>query len=143
MCTTSCNIAFIVTFTLWLSMLLTCQMTCHLFSSTISKHWPQKQQTCRDLGAHGALEPWRVEIGRAMQFFLAPPPTRTAYNRNAQIFLDFRTEHAWGTSWPVSMDAVMHFTVYLYQSGLTVSYQTSHSLFFGQRKAMTGSLELF
>lgn len=47
--------------------------------------------------------------------------TRVPQRRNVQTFVDFCSEHVWGATWSVLVDAVMHFAVHLYQSGLAVA----------------------
>lgn len=61
------------------------------------------------------MEPWQAAIGRAIQLLLVPTSTVVYTSRGSQMFLKFCIVHDWGTSWHVSVDAVMQFALHLYQ----------------------------
>lgn len=52
-----------------------------------------------------------------MQLSLAPL-TRVSYSRAVKHFLGFCERHGWQSSWPVSLDTIMHFLVHWHHSGL-------------------------
>lgn len=65
------------------------------------------------------MEPWRLEVRRAIGLSLAPD-TRKGYCRTVQLFEDFRKTAAYPQAWPISVDHVLHYAVHMKQDGFTV-----------------------
>lgn len=88
-------------------------LSCLLFNS--SEHWPQKQQRCciRCPLISGSLASWDRQ---GYTVFFGVTTWGQIIAGNAKLFLQFCAEHGWCTSWPVSVEAVMHFILHLYHS---------------------------
>lgn len=88
---------------------------CLVYRFVGSEHWPQRHHRLwiRCLWGSGAMAK-----GTRGYTDVTCSIHKNSVQQNGPKFLEFCSEHSWNPSWPVPMDAVMHFAVYLYDTGL-------------------------